>query len=122
MSQPCLFRLFETKKELFIAALRGGFGRMLRAFMDAAAEVPEDADAEPVLQALGLSYRRLLKDRTLLLLQMQGYAACDDPETREVVRAAGGRPSAANRRRRSPRRSRSRWARRTLAGTVAPSL
>jgi AcrR family transcriptional regulator len=86
VSQPYLFRLFGTKQELFIAALRGGFGWTLRTFMDAAAEVPEDAAAEAVLQALGLSYRRLLEDRTLLLLQMQGYAACDDPEIREVVR------------------------------------
>jgi AcrR family transcriptional regulator len=87
VSQPYLFRLFGTKKELFIAALRGGFGRTLRAFMDAAAEVAEDADAETLLHAIGQSYRRLLDDRTLLLLQMQGYAACDDPEIREVVRA-----------------------------------
>jgi AcrR family transcriptional regulator len=86
VSQPYLFRLFGTKKELFVAALRGGFGRTLRAFMDAAAEVPEDADAEAVLKALGAAYRRLLEDRTLLLLQMQGYAACDDLEIRAVVR------------------------------------
>jgi AcrR family transcriptional regulator len=87
VSQPYLFRLFGTKKELFIAALRGGFERTLRAFMDAATEVAEDADAEAVLKAIGESYHRLLEDRTLLLLQMQGYAACDDAEIREVVRA-----------------------------------
>jgi AcrR family transcriptional regulator len=86
VSQPYLFRFFGTKKELFIAALRGGFGRTLRAFMDAAAGVAEDADADAVLRALGLAYRHLLEDRTLLLLQMQGYAACEDPEIRRVVR------------------------------------
>ena len=37
--------------------------------------------------AIGAAYERLLENRTLLLLQMQGYAACDDPEIREVVRA-----------------------------------
>ena len=31
-------------------------------------------------------YERLLDDRTLLLLQMQIYAACGDPEIREVAR------------------------------------
>jgi AcrR family transcriptional regulator len=86
VSQPYLFRLFGTKKELFIAAVRAGMERTLRTFMEATAEVPEDADAEAVLKAIGESYERLLEDRTLLLLQLQGYAACDDPDVREVVR------------------------------------
>ena len=34
------------------------------------------------------AYTRLLDDRTLLLLQMQIYAACDDPEIRDATRAA----------------------------------
>ena len=29
---------------------------------------------------------KLLEDRTLLLLQLQAYAACDDPEIRNVTR------------------------------------
>jgi AcrR family transcriptional regulator len=86
ISHPYLFRLFGTKKELFIAALNGGFERILRTFMEAATEVAEDADAEAVLKTLGQSYHRLLEDRTLLLLQMQGYAACDDPDIRDEVR------------------------------------
>ena len=86
VSQPYLFRLFGTKKELFIAAVRGGFEQTLRTFMDAAAETAEDADAEAVLKTIGAAYKRLLEDRTLLLLQMQSYAACSDPEIREVVR------------------------------------
>jgi hypothetical protein len=36
---------------------------------------------------MGDAYDRLLNDRTMLLLQMQAYAACDDPEIREVTRA-----------------------------------
>jgi AcrR family transcriptional regulator len=87
VSQPYLFRLFGTKKELFIAAVRAGMERTLRTFMEATAEVPEDADAEAVLKAIGESYQRLLEDRTLLLLQLQGYAACDDAGIREVVRS-----------------------------------
>jgi AcrR family transcriptional regulator len=86
VSQPYLFHLFGTKKELFIAALNGGFERILRTFMDAATGVAEDADAEAVLKTIGDSYHRLLEDRTLLQLQLQGYAACDDPQIREVVR------------------------------------
>ena len=37
---------------------------------------------------MGDAYHRLLDDRTLLLLQMQIYAACDDPEIRAATRAA----------------------------------
>jgi hypothetical protein len=54
--------------------------------MDAAAGVPGDGDAHALLHAMGDAYRDLLKDRTLLLMQMQGYVACEDPEMREIVR------------------------------------
>jgi len=86
VSQPYLFQLFGTKKDLFLATIRRGHERIMRAFMDAVADVPGDADAHTVLHAMGAAYKELLKDRTLLLVQMQGYAACDDPEVREVVR------------------------------------
>jgi hypothetical protein len=33
------------------------------------------------------AYELLLEDRTLLLMQMQAYAACDDPEIRAATRA-----------------------------------
>jgi AcrR family transcriptional regulator len=91
VSQPYLFQLFGTKKDLFIAALKHGFMRTLRTFLNAAASVPADADAPTILTAMGLAYRDLLADRTLLLAQMQAYAACDDPEVREVVREEYGR-------------------------------
>jgi hypothetical protein len=35
---------------------------------------------------MGLAYRELLRDRKMLMGQMQAYAACDDPEVRKVVR------------------------------------
>jgi AcrR family transcriptional regulator len=91
VSQPYLFQLFGTKKDLFVAAVRHGFERTLRAFMDAAADAPQDADADAVLLAMGRAYRDLLEDRTLLLAQMQAYAACADPEVRGVVREEYGR-------------------------------
>ena len=36
-------------------------------------------------------YHELLADRTSLLLQLQGFAACGDPEVRDAVRACFGR-------------------------------
>src|SRR5438093_4283608 len=86
VSQPYLFQLFGTKKDLFLATLKEGHERILKAFMEATADVPTDADAHAVLHELGIAYERLLANRTMLLVQMQGYAACDDPEVREVVR------------------------------------
>jgi AcrR family transcriptional regulator len=86
VSQPYLFQLFGTKKDLFLATIRRGHERIMRAFMDAVADVPGDADAQAVLHAMGAAYKELLQDRTLLLVQMQGYAACDDREVRKVVR------------------------------------
>ena len=35
---------------------------------------------------MGEAYFALLEDRDWLLLQMQAYAACGDPEVRDVVR------------------------------------
>lgn len=86
VSQPYLFQLFGTKKDLFIAAVRRTFERTVGVFRAAAAEAGADAPTEAVLMVMGLAYQRLLVDRKLLLMQMQAYAACADDEIREVVR------------------------------------
>src|SRR5207244_955705 len=43
--------------------------------------------AEPggELQAMGMAYGHLLRDRSLLLGQMRSYADCSDPDVRAVV-------------------------------------
>ena len=82
ISQPYLFRLFPTKKALFLALVDRCFRQVAAAFEAAAADrVGEDA-----LEAMGDAYHQLLQDRTLLLLQLQAYAACDDPEIRDATR------------------------------------
>jgi AcrR family transcriptional regulator len=86
VSTPYLFQLFGTKKELYLAAVRRGFERTIATFRAAAAEAGESASPTEVLISMGQAYGRLLDDRTLLLAQMQSYAACDDPEVRDVVR------------------------------------
>jgi hypothetical protein len=35
---------------------------------------------------MGIAYMELLDDRTLLLVQLQAYAACSDPAVQDVVR------------------------------------
>jgi AcrR family transcriptional regulator len=86
VSQPYLFQLFGTKKDLFIAAVRRGFERTVAVFRTAAAEAGEDAGPVEILTEMGVAYHRLLDDRSLLLMQMQAYAACADEEIRDVVR------------------------------------
>ena len=86
ISQPYLFRLFRTKRELFLACHELCDKRIIETFHNAAAGVPQ-AEALP---AMGKAYVELLQDRTMLLFQMQSYAACADPVIQESVRAGYG--------------------------------
>jgi AcrR family transcriptional regulator len=83
ISQPYLFRLFPTKKALFVELIGRCFGRVRDTFIAAA----DDLTGEEALEAMGDAYELLLEDRTLLRLQMQFYAACHDPEIRDATRA-----------------------------------
>ncbi len=93
VSQPYVFQLFGTKKDLFIAVVRSCFARTRLAFEDAAARwtPPGDEACNSALMAMGLEYKRQLANRTLLLVQLQAYAACSDPDVRSVVREEWGR-------------------------------
>jgi AcrR family transcriptional regulator len=82
ISQPYLFRLFPTKKALFLALVERCFRRVRDEFAAAAGELT----GEEALTAMADAYEVLLDDRILLLLQMQAYAACEDPEIRDATR------------------------------------
>jgi AcrR family transcriptional regulator len=87
ISQPYLFRLFGTKKELYKASVTRCFRETLELFQRAA----EGKRGEEALQAIGQAYGTLLEsDRIYLRAQMQAYAACEDPEICAVVRAGYG--------------------------------
>jgi len=87
ISQPYLFRLFGTKKELFKASV----ARCLREALEMFQRAAEGKRGEEALHAIGQAYQKMLEeDRTRLRAQMQAYAACDDPEIRDVVRAGFG--------------------------------
>src|SRR5215210_4349674 len=87
ISQPYLFRLFGTKKELYLESVRRCLRQTLELFQEAAAGKRGDE----ALSAIGQAYRGLLADRTRLRAQMQAYADCDDEEVREIVREGYGR-------------------------------
>jgi AcrR family transcriptional regulator len=87
ISQPYVFRLFGTKKELFIATIERCMRGTLEMFHTAAA----GTKGEEALRAIGEAYvERLTSDPTYLHSQMQAYAASDDPEIRDVVRKGYG--------------------------------
>jgi AcrR family transcriptional regulator len=87
ISQAYLFRLFPTKRELFVALVDRCYERTAATFARAADEA---TDATP-LAAMGAAYGELLRDRDALLLQLQTHAATDDPEIRDAVRRGFGR-------------------------------
>src|ERR1700750_2605589 len=75
ISQPYLFRLFPTKKALFLALV----GRCFRGCEGASRAAWAARPGEAPMTAMAAESTRLLDDRTLLRLQMQIYAACGDP-------------------------------------------
>ena len=82
VSQPYVFRLFGTKKELFLETVRRGFRHVLEVFQEAAAANREG----DVFVSMGHAYGDVRRDRSSLMFQMQAYAACEDAEVRKVVR------------------------------------
>ena len=88
VSQPYLFRLFGTKRELFLAAVDRAMTQIGDAFEDAARDpVPSSVpDFPATLAAMGMRYHALLADRSLLRIQLHAFAASDDPEIRAFVR------------------------------------
>ena len=87
ISQPYVFRLFGTKRELFKAVEVRCFRQTLEIFQRAA----EGKRGEEALEAIGQAYGQLLEgDSVYLRAQMQAYAACGDPEIRSVVRDGYG--------------------------------
>jgi AcrR family transcriptional regulator len=87
ISQPYLFRLFGTKKKLFVATVERCMADTLELFRAAAG----DRRGEEALEAMGQAYVAMVAgDRTRLLAQLQAYAACEDREVREAIRSGFG--------------------------------
>lgn len=87
ITQAYVFRIFGTKKALFLEAVVAAFDRLTDGMCDAAA----GRTGLDALARMGGRYNEMLADRTSLLLQLQGFAACGDPEVRDAVRACVAR-------------------------------
>jgi AcrR family transcriptional regulator len=87
ISQPYLFQLFHTKRDLFVACADRACSHVGSVFRRAAVDAP---DGER-LQRMGLAYvEELLPDRHAVLLLMQAFAAVADPDIQARVRARYG--------------------------------
>jgi AcrR family transcriptional regulator len=86
ISQPYLFRLFGTKKELFKASAE----RCLRQTLDLMQTAAAGLHGEEALTAIGKAYMERLGDPVYLRAQMHSYTACADEEICEVVRRGYG--------------------------------
>ena len=83
ISQPYVYALFPSKRDLFLAANVEVKNRIRGAFADAARglETPEER-----LHAMGQAYTALLERREEVMFQHQANAAAGDPELREPIR------------------------------------
>jgi AcrR family transcriptional regulator len=82
ITQAYVFRMFGTKKALFLELVTGAFDRLCDGMLHAA----DGATGLDALGRMGGQYYDMLADRTSLLLQLQGFAACGDADVREAVR------------------------------------
>jgi AcrR family transcriptional regulator len=87
ISQPYLFRLFRTKKGLYLASAERCLADTYERFRAAS----EGLTGEEALAAIGRAYKEMITaDPRRLKAQMQSYAASDDADIRDVVRRGFG--------------------------------
>ena len=85
ISQAYVFRLFNGKLGLFVAALDHCYAQILSGLEGGADRVP-GGSPEQILEAMGDAYADLIGDRDLLMLQVHAQSAADVPEIREALR------------------------------------
>jgi AcrR family transcriptional regulator len=84
ISQPYLFRLFGSKKELYLAAAQRSIDAQYAAFAEAA----KGKTGEAALRAMGEAYKGgIAHDRDHLMLMLKTWSS-DDPDFRRLSRTA----------------------------------
>jgi AcrR family transcriptional regulator len=84
ISQPYLFRLFGSKKELYLAACQRCVDDLYQVFARAA----EGHSGVAALQAMGAAYTQVMQDRDRLMLMLNSWTSCDDPDIARIARGA----------------------------------
>ena len=83
ISQPYLFRLFRTKKELYLETV----GRKLEETYRVFEQASRGKSGQEALDAMGDAYTELTGgDRDRILLMLQCFASCEDDDVRAAVR------------------------------------
>jgi len=85
VSTAYVFRLFDGKLGLFVAAVDDCYEQVAAA-MVAGAATCEDSDPARKLDAMSAAYVDLIRDKTLIALQVHAQSACDVPEIQDAVR------------------------------------
>jgi len=88
VSQPYVFRLFGTKKELYMATVRWAFDDTIERFREAGEAAADQHDA---FRRMGHAYEDLIRDRRYLDIQLQAYASTHDEDIRRLVNDGFGR-------------------------------
>lgn len=80
ISQPYIFKIYGTKKELFLAAVRRVYDDTLAAFRAGLAR-----GGDSPLQAMGVTFEETVTNRDELLMLLQSVASTADEEVRVAV-------------------------------------
>jgi len=83
ISQPYLFRLFGSKKELYLACAQRCIDELYAVFAEAA----KGTTGIDALHAMGESYAGVVHDRDHLMLMLKSWSS-DDPDIRRLSRTA----------------------------------
>jgi AcrR family transcriptional regulator len=83
ISQPYLFRLFGTKKELYLATAREVTETLYSVFERAS----RGKTGREAAMAMGEAYNEILSDPYRLQMQLKCWSSSDDPDVREIARS-----------------------------------
>jgi AcrR family transcriptional regulator len=83
ISQPYLFRLFGSKKELYLATVQRSKDELYAVFAAAA----EGKHGNEALYAMAEAYQQVMNDHTRVMLMLKSWSTGDDPDVRRVARA-----------------------------------
>lgn len=84
VSPAYVFRLFDGKLGLFLAAVEATYTRVAEALARAGRECPTSYPAVR-LAAMTAAYVDLIRDNDLIMMQAHGQSACSVPEIRQAV-------------------------------------
>jgi AcrR family transcriptional regulator len=86
ISPAYVFKLFPSKERLFAAALADCFAQIVETLAVGADRAAEQTP-EGILDEMGGAYAELIRDRSLLMLQVHAQSVADVPEIGQALRA-----------------------------------